>query len=43
MLSYRNEETKEGLPAFAILFEVLTSYKDPWMGGKIIMSRKLKS
>jgi hypothetical protein len=31
MLSYRKRETKEELPASAFLFEMLTSYQDPWM------------
>jgi hypothetical protein len=33
---------KEELPASAFLFEILRSCKDPWMGGEIIMSRKLE-
>jgi hypothetical protein len=33
---------KEELPASAFLFEMVRSFKDPWMGGEIILSRKGK-
>jgi hypothetical protein len=33
-------EDKEELSASAFLFEMLRSYKDPRIGGEIIMSRK---
>jgi hypothetical protein len=42
MLKLQEQGDKEEVSASAFLFEMLRSYKDPWMGGEIIRSRKGK-
>jgi hypothetical protein len=38
----QEQKDKEEVPASAFLFEMFWSCKDPWMGGKVIKSRKGK-
>jgi hypothetical protein len=37
MLKLQKQGDKEEIPAFAFLFEMLRSCKDPWMSGEIII------